>query len=132
MITKDDLKREFSKRLHDTLIDKGYTQSDIARRLWGNTGSGAAAGRDKISTWVNGVALPTPKHLRELCDALGVETQDLIPGGMHAAASAETAPLKLVMMGEGKAHLEVNANLPPEAALKIYEIVRKATDEARS
>ncbi len=131
MVTKDELRRTFSKNLRNALLEKGFSQSDIARKMWGNTPTGAAAGRDKVSTWVNGVALPNPGHLKELCDALGSEIEDLIPGGMHAAQSAETAPLKLTMTGEGLAHLEVNADLPSEAAIKIYEIVRKV-NEARS
>ncbi len=140
ILTIDVLRRDFAKRLQDILSERGWSQSDLARACWGQTESGAARGLYNISAWVNALALPSPKHLQEVCNALGVDQEDLVPAGMraaktdgmHAASTGATEPLKMVLSGDGMAHIEVNADMTPEAALKIYEIVRKATDETRS
>ena len=125
MATKDELRRDFSERLKAILFEKGWSQSDLARRCWGKTQGGAARGRDNVSTWMNANSLPSFKNMKVLCRVLGVEPDDLIPGGLNAAQASTPAPLKLTSTGDDMARAEINAEVPMDVALKLIEMIRK-------
>lgn len=69
--TREREKVAVGKTIYRRMLDKGMTQSDLARRT--------GIGRDSISTYVNGRSLPTPQNLALLAQALGCETADLRP-----------------------------------------------------
>ena len=64
-------KEAFARRVYKMMLNKGMTQSDLARA--------AGLERNRISSYVRGVALPTGLSLTKLASALGVKPTELIP-----------------------------------------------------
>ena len=85
--SRKEIRQEFGNRLAAELAKREWSQSDLARLVFDQThavGPGAR-GRDIISAYVLGHSLPTPPHLKLICDALGVPQEDLLPGGLTMA-----------------------------------------------
>lgn len=123
-------KQEFARRLMAMMQERNWTQADLARETYGETvnskGHRLAKGRDNISKYVNGLAFPTPKHLRKLADAFGVEPQDLLPNTVEAAIDRDVPAMELkVAAGHpNKAWVRINALLSIDTAAKIFDLAR--------
>jgi transcriptional regulator with XRE-family HTH domain len=63
-------KEAFARRVYKLMLDKGLTQSDLARK--------AGLERNRISAYVRGNALPTGLSLKKLADALSIDPNDLL------------------------------------------------------
>lgn len=112
--------QEFAKRLYKEMMEKGWTQSELSRAS--NTG------RDSISNYIRGRTIPSPKNLRKLADALGVEPSDLYPNfALKAAALDQPSVQTRVLPGDPKfMYLEVSCKLPTDAALEVQRIIMAA------
>lgn len=64
-------RQEFARRLAKTILDRGWSQSDLARA--------SGLGRDAISTYIRGRSLPGPTNLSKIANALSVGTDELLP-----------------------------------------------------
>ena len=73
--------QEFARKLHTAMTDRGMTQSDLARAAFGTyvnaDGYTVAKSRDRISVYLSGKALPDPKNLKALAEALGLPVEEL-------------------------------------------------------
>jgi len=83
---------EFSRKLQAELIDPGWNQSDLARRVWKETkvdskGYEQVVGKDRISAYISGKAMPSPAVLHAIAKELDMSPDDLLPG--HMATGAE-------------------------------------------
>jgi len=67
----DNIKEEFARRVYKMMLSKGMTQSELARA--------SNLERNRISSYVRGVALPTGLSLTKLASALGVKPTELLP-----------------------------------------------------
>lgn len=115
-------KQEFGRRLSAYLLDRGMTQSDLARE----TGKyGKPLGRDSISTYVNGHAFPTPRSLDQLAKALGVNREDLLPNSIMQALDDEVPAVELKQAPghPDKTWLRVNRMMSFSTAAKIIAIL---------
>ena len=52
---------EFGKRVYKAVVDMGITQSELARM--------SGLGRDSVSQYIRGTAVPTPVNLAKLAKA---------------------------------------------------------------
>lgn len=125
---KDFIKAEFAKRLQKAITDKGWNQSELARRAAAFTEDGVF-GRDNVSTYIRGKTLPGPIHLSALCKVLGVEPSDLVPSRGMPSVDDVNPPLDVKDLGAGRAWLRVNQPVDWTIALKVLEILRGATPE---
>ena len=116
-------KQEFGRRVYELMIKKDWNQSDLARH--------ANLGRDSISTYVRGKALPDPRNLQRLAKALGVEASALLPNTMESAIDAEHPAFEIKMAhgDPGKVWLKVNRMVMAPTATKIFDLIQK-DDEA--
>jgi transcriptional regulator with XRE-family HTH domain len=116
-------KQEFGRRLSTLLVERRWSQSDLAREVERRTGQ--PFGRDKISVYVNGRSFPTPKVLGMLCDALGVMREELLPNALHQAMNDEHPAVELrAAAGQpGKAWVRVNRLMSFETATKIVTLI---------
>ena len=64
-------KEAFARRLYKLMLDRGLTQSDLARK--------AGLERNRISQYVRADSKPGGLYLKKLADALGVKPTDLWP-----------------------------------------------------
>lgn len=121
MARNSQASREFSRRIQSILIDRGWNQSELARRSAKFMPDGSF-GRDNISKYVKGPTLPTPLHLNAMAKALGVEPELLLPGRLLATDMEADAPLQLKQEGN-MAWLRVNQRVPMEVALKVAALL---------
>lgn len=124
----DNTKREFGLRLAGMIRDRGWNQSEAARR--------ADMGRDNISGYVNGRYLPSSKHLNALCQAFGVQPEELIPDRAavdrilsRASTPPQTNPmLSMEQLGDGDQYfLRLQQVLPLETVMKIAALVKEGS-----
>lgn len=75
--------KEFARRLYRLMTEQNLSQSDLARKIWGETtdprGFKVAKNRDRISQYLNARSLPDTENTRLIANALDVTPQDLIP-----------------------------------------------------
>src|SRR5262245_28530893 len=112
------IRMDFARRLQDALNDKGWTQSELARRM-APLLKESRIGRDNISKYVRGKVLPLPPALEAIAKVLGVESKDLLPTRATSTASDELAPSSLRDIGGGRVWLQINQAVDWEVALDV-------------
>lgn len=120
---------EFARRLSKQLVLKGWNQSRLAAEAVKFAPPGVKMGRDKVSNYVRAKNLPTPVHLKILCDALSCKPEDLMPtrGRREAGEAAQIAELK--DMGQGTAWLRINEVVSWPIALQVMALLRGSQDK---
>lgn len=102
-------KQQFGQRLMRMIMEKGWNQSELARR--------SGLPRDSISTYVRGKVRPTPKSLRAMASALGVKPEDIYPNILGDAIGAD----------EPSMEMKVSVSDPTRAWLRVNRLVTVAT-----
>lgn len=122
----------FRQRLYELRLAKGWSQSELARHVWGtvedNRGYTVAKNRDRISAYENGKAVPERANLDAIARALGVSVEDLAPdlvlANPNIAPDAQTSAYTIKAVGNGeKAHIKVDAIIPFSAAIQIIALL---------
>lgn len=118
---RDAVKIDFANRLQKALIAKGINQSELARRASAQLPGKKTIGRDMVSHYIRGVALPRPAHLEALAKALGVKAEDLMPNAPSAADKAPSADMK--QLEDGNVWLRINQGVPMTKGLIVLSIL---------
>lgn len=120
----------FKQRLYQLRRDRGWSQSELARRVWGETtdarGYTVAKNRDRVSAYESGKAIPERTNLEALASALGVSMEELAPDLIltrHKAA-VQPAAFEMQIVG-GEAHLKMDAMVPLSVAVQIVALLEK-------
>jgi transcriptional regulator with XRE-family HTH domain len=116
---------DFAKRLQDKLSDKGWNQSELARRM-APLLKESRIGRDNISKYVRGLVLPLPAALEAMAKVLGVESKDLLPSRATQAVSNGSPALDVRDIGGDRYYVQINQALDADVALEIMRLIRKA------
>lgn len=112
---------EFGNKLQKLMMEKGWSQSDLAR---------AAAkfmpdkkfNRDNVSQYVRGLSFPYPMRLNALAKALGVNPEELRPASLPSA-NDRAPPLDIRAIGDGNVWLRINQAMPMKLAMKIVALL---------
>ena len=128
-IVKDELE-EFSKRLNHHLISKGWSGSDLARAIWGESrpdskGYLQVRGKDRASAWLRAKSYPDPKHLAAIARVLNVTPEELAPN-LAGKAIAQTAPeieMKMIAGHSDKVMLRVYKLVPLKVAVQVIGLL---------
>ena len=122
--------QQFARKLHHLMIERGLSQSDVARKIWGSkknpdTGHSVAINRDRISCWVRGTQVPDPQNLLKLSEALGVPVDELAPDIMASAVDREHPELAIqaVSGSPDTVHLVVTKLVPLAVAAKVASLL---------
>jgi transcriptional regulator with XRE-family HTH domain len=118
------IRNEFARRLQNALNDKGWTQSELARRV-APLMKESRVGRDNISKYVRGKVLPLPPMLEAMAKVLGVESRDLLPTRGTQTVSDENAPFDMRALEDGRVWLRINQAFDMSIALEIMALVKK-------
>lgn len=112
-------KVEFAKRLFALMNEKNWNQSDLSRA--------ADMGRDSISQYIRANNIPSPKNLKKLADALGVEPVELYPNYEAAAIEEEIPSLSFRQMPGDDAHMwvRINKKVPTKVAAQIMALMNE-------
>jgi len=117
---------DFAKRLQDALNDRGWNQSELARRM-APLLKESRIGRDNISKYVRGKVLPLPAALEAMAKVLGVESKDLLPTRVTQGAADELSPLDVRDIGAGRVWLQVNQAVDWDVALDVMKRLREGS-----
>lgn len=111
-------KQEFGRRLHRMLLERGWRQSELARR--------AGIQRDSVSVYVRGRSFPTPLNLSKMAKALGVKPEDILPNQMETAIREDEPDFELkVSPGDTtRAWVRLNRAMSLETAVQIAALVQ--------
>jgi transcriptional regulator with XRE-family HTH domain len=125
------IRMDFARRLQNALNDKGWTQSELARRV-APLMKESRVGRDNISKYLRAKVLPLPAMLEAMAKALGVESRDLLPARGTQAVSDENAPYDMrALEGGERVWLRINQALDMDIALEIMALIRKQKERGR-
>jgi transcriptional regulator with XRE-family HTH domain len=136
----------FSKRLHHLMVERGLTQADLARAVFGLDDSGKIKGRDKISLYLRAAGLPGEPHMRKLADTLHVSLVDLapqidtLPLERTATRARAPRPNPKQSISADFGHVELRADgevmlsmlLPMELARRVMEYARHKLPEYKN
>jgi transcriptional regulator with XRE-family HTH domain len=117
------LRREYANNLQDRLIDKGWTQSELARRV-APLLKESRIGRDNISKYVRGRVLPLPPAQVAIAKVLECEPNDLLPSRATSAVSNGPPSLDVRDIGNGRVWLQINQAVEWPMALQIMGILK--------
>lgn len=116
------IKAEFARRLQRAMIDKGWNQSELARRAQEHLTEGRL-GRDNVSQYIRGMVLPGPANLHALAEALDVKPADLVPARAIPSAADQAPPFEAKDLGDGNVWLRVNQAVDKRVAHKIMGLL---------
>jgi transcriptional regulator with XRE-family HTH domain len=122
-IPRDQIKIDFAKRIQRAMIDKGWNQSELARRASAYLPKSSPLGRDNVSHYVRGISLPRSAQLAALAKALGLKPADLLPTVPSAAQKAP--PFDMRQLEDGNVWLRVNQAVSFDQALKIMRLLQE-------
>jgi transcriptional regulator with XRE-family HTH domain len=117
----------FAKKLQAARTKKGWSQSDLARAVWGShtnqrTGKVGAKNRDRISVYEAGKSFPDPHNLVKIADVLGVSPEALAPDITAATMERENPEVAIVAHGD-KVHLKVNKVISFDLASRVMALL---------
>lgn len=120
---REAVKAEFARRLRTALVQKGWTQSELARAAEKNLKNGQRFGRDTVSQYMHGKSLPGPIFLDAICKALGKAPDDLLPSrGMPTIGEPQSPAVRFDDMSDGTGWLRINKRYSMRTILKILEL----------
>lgn len=129
---KQSLQGTFKERLYQARVAQGWSQSDLARKIWGTYTDGrgyeTARNRDRISSYERGKSVPERQNLDALAEALEVSPEELAPDVLAdiAATGRGAAPAVQMTMMEGQpdlVHLQVDVVTKLSTASQIIKIL---------
>lgn len=119
----DAARAEFARRLQKALVEKGWTQSELARKA--EVVYGKRFGRDSISQYIRGETFPSPAKLGALAKVLGTTPQQLLPTkgirGVHTAMQE----MEVRSLGDGTTWFSINQALPQDVALRLMSVLHE-------
>ena len=118
------IRMEFARRLQAALSERGWTQSELARRM-APLLKHSRLGRDNISKYVRGKVLPLPPALEAMAKVLEMKTSELLPARASPSAGAEYPPMSVKDIGEGRVWLQINRSVTWGKGLEILRILQE-------
>lgn len=118
-------KQEFARRLSAAILDRAWTQADLARH--------AAISRDSVSTYVRGRSLPTPTNLKKMADALGIQPHTLMPNAAENAHDydAPSFEMRESVGHPGRVWVRLNRQLTFRQAVAIARVLDVEEEEVQ-
>jgi transcriptional regulator with XRE-family HTH domain len=115
-------KIEFIKKMRQLMAHKGMTQSDLGRA--------SGLGRDMISHYMRGVRYPSPRNLRKLAVALGIQPGELDPdiGISEENEQQDIAEIKQLAGDPARVRLHVRHVVTMKQALAVMAILHGADE----
>jgi transcriptional regulator with XRE-family HTH domain len=119
----------FASKLQHLRTERGWSQSDLAREVWGEietrAGRKVAKNRDRISTYEMGKSWPDPHNLTKIASALGVSPEELAPDITASTVDRQNPEIALIAVAghHDKVHLKVNKLVSMNIATMIMQLL---------
>lgn len=79
-------KQEFGRRLQALMLERQWSQSELARRT-------KTVKRDSISNYIRGISFPTQESLDALAAVFGIQAQEMLPNSMINTLENDAVPM---------------------------------------
>ena len=112
------IRQEFANRLHYFLAEKGWSQSELARR--------SDMHRDNISRYCKAERMPNREGAYALAAALEVDVSAVVPGETNRPAFVTDTPEGASIsppQPDGKVRLKINQKVPQKIAYQILGLL---------
>ena len=126
----------FAKRLYHALLERGMTQSDLAKKVWNEyrvdtRGYETVVGKDRVSSWIRGRSMPEPHNLIRIAKALNMTPEDLAPNLTASAIEQEAPEIQITVIHNhpNKVLVKLNKIVPFDIATKIMNLVNEANSQ---
>jgi transcriptional regulator with XRE-family HTH domain len=127
--TSDQQKRAFAEKLIAAMNERGWNQSELARRATAHfKGDGEGVERAHISRYVNRITLPGPTRLEAIAKALKTTAAELLPSRLDGIPPDDTVN-SVADAGNGNARLRVDREVPWPLALEILQLLQGGKDD---
>lgn len=123
-VPKDAVMVQFGARLQRALVEKGWSQVDLARAATKFMKEGEIS-RDTISKYVNAITLPGPDRLNAVSKALKMEPLELLPNRGVTAVSDKTPEFDMRATDSNHVWLRINQEITWEKGMKIMAILKE-------
>lgn len=121
---------DFKQRLAALRADAGWSQSELARQIWGTTTDGrgyeVAKNRDRISAYEAGRSKPNRENLEAIAAVFNIDVEELAPDLLRDAALSEPKPAVELRLEGSTAYLRINTGVPTDTALQIVKLLSDA------
>jgi len=124
--------KDFGKRLHAAMVARDMNQSDLCRKVWGETidnrGITVARNRDRMSQYIAGRGYPTVENLTKIADALGMKPEELAPEVLQASAERSDDPAVQLLAVNGsldRVFLKVNVLVTLKTATTVIGLLQE-------
>ena len=120
---------QFADRLQAARVAKGWSQSELARQVWGElitkAGRKVARNRDRISTYEKGKSWPDPHNLKKIAEALGMTVEELAPDILGSTVERQNPEFAMTVVAghADKVHLKVNKLVPWNIATMVSQLL---------
>lgn len=121
----------FAENLHRALLERGWSQSELARRVWNeirqdSKGNNQVVGRDRISAYCRGT-LPEPATLKRIADVLRMTVEDLAPDIAASVVQKENPSVSIQMLAghEDKCLLKINRLVSFSTAIAVGKLIEE-------
>lgn len=125
--------REFARRLHRLMVDKGFTQSALAKAAFGerkdHRGVTIPAKRDQISAYVKGKRVPNAENLMALARALDVKMSELVPDSVKAPVDRDSQPWQITRQPDGRIFISMQYAFDAKSAAELIAVLVKTTTQ---
>lgn len=117
----------FGDRLGRIIIDQQMTQSELARRIWGETGVDNRGyefpiGKDRISSYISGRQLPSPRNYRRLLEVLNLTPEELPVPNKAARPRIATPNVKIEALEKEIARLTEERDYWKDSSQKMADL----------
>ena len=123
----------FARKLHALMTERGLSQSDLAREIWGGTSDGrgykVAKNRDRISAYLRGTAKPEAENLKLIAKALGVPVSELAEDMTASAIDRANPEVSMTTIAghTDRTLLRINKLVSMRLAGKIIAMISEET-----
>jgi transcriptional regulator with XRE-family HTH domain len=123
---QQDKAKAIGDRLRVLILQKGWNQSELARR--------SRITPTSVSNYVRGMHVPHPRQLAKLAETLGTTPEDILTANGEMAAGSRPVCLTPVDKRIGHLRLQVDQVVPAEVATQVIALllsrVSDGVDEA--
>jgi len=121
-------KQEFGRRLTLLIRQKGWSQSEFARRVTDMMPGSKEFSRANVTNYTRGRSYPGPDNLDAMARTLGLSVGDLLPNALADALERadDTLIIRQVPGTAGRAWLRVNQQVSLDQAKRIMDILSES------
>ena len=125
----------YGKMIEDAMVQKGWNQTDLARRASERLPDGKKLDRQRISTYINDGRQPGSLFSRAIADALGLDLKacsdamghdfddDLYSDDSVKPADAKSQQAFSIKLEGANAHVQLDMRLPIAVAMEIAKLI---------